>query len=61
MDIITLSETWFKGNPFLMEYVTIPGFNTKFCSRDTIRGGGVGAYIKDTIKYKLRRDIENLL
>ena len=61
LDIITLSETWFKDNPFLMEYVTIPGFNTKFCSRDTIRGGEVGAYIKDTIKYELRRDIENLL
>ena len=61
LDIITLSETWFKDNPFLMEYVTIPGFNTKFCSRDTIRGGEVGAYIKDTVKYKLRRDIENLL
>ena len=61
LDIITLSETWLKDNPLLMEYVAIPGFNTEFRSRDTIRGGGVGAYIKDTIKYKRRHDIENLL
>ena len=44
-----------------MEYVAISGFNTEFRSPDTIRGGGVGAYIKDTIKYKRRHDIENLL
>ena len=61
LDIITLSETWLKDHPLLMEYVAIPGFNTEFRSRDTIRGGGVGAYIKDTIKYKRRHDIENLL
>ena len=61
LDIITLSETWLKDNPLLMEYVAIPGFNTEFRSRDTMRGGGVGAYIKDTIKYKRRHDIENLL
>ena len=61
LDIITLSKTWLKDNPLLMEYVTISGFNTEFRSRNTIRDGGVGSYIKDTIKYKRRRDIENLL
>ena len=44
-----------------MDNVGIPGFNTEIRSRDTIRGLGYGAYIKDTIKYKRKRYIENLL
>ena len=52
LDIIALSETWLKNHKLLMEYVNLPGFVTEFRNRVDTRGGGVGIYIKDTIKYK---------
>lgn len=58
LDIVALSETWLRDQPHLLQYVSIPGFVTEFRNRTGIRGGGVGAYIKDNIKYKRRSDIE---
>ena len=60
LDIITLSETWFKENPLLMKYVQLPGYVTEFRNRENHRGGGVSMYIKDNIRYKRRKDIENI-
>ena len=57
--IIALSETWLRYQPQLLQYVSVPGFTTEFRNRQGLKGGGVGAYIKDNIKYKRRRDIEN--
>ena len=57
-DVISMSETWLKDNPLLLNHVTIPGYNCEFRSRDSIRGGGVGAYIKETLTFKRRSDIE---
>lgn len=59
LDIITLSETWLKDNKDRLEYVSFPCFSKDFRNRDNIKGGGVGAYIRDNIKYKRRKDIEN--
>ena len=56
-DIITLSETWLKDNPHLLNHVTIPGYKTEFNNRDGKRGGGVGLYIKENLQYKRRNDI----
>ena len=56
-DIITLSETWLKDNKHLLDHVSSPGYVNEFRNRDSIRGGGVGAYIKDSIKYRRRKDI----
>ena len=58
LDMITLSETWLKNQKELLEYVSLPGYATEFRHREVARGGGVGAYIRDTIKYKRRKDIE---
>ena len=58
MDIITMSETWLKDNPALLDYVTLPGYTALFRNRAGARGGGVGAYISDSIQYKRRKDIE---
>ena len=58
-DIITLSETWLKDNHLLLEYVSVPGYSHEFRNRN-VRGGGVGAYIRDNLKYKRRSDIEKL-
>lgn len=57
-DIITMSETWLKENSLLLQHVTIPGYVHEFNNRDKVRGGGVGIYIKDSIKCKRRSDIE---
>ena len=57
-DVISMSETWLKDNPLLLNHVNIPGYNCEFRSRNSIRGGGVGAYIKETLTYKRRSDIE---
>ena len=57
LDIITLSETWLKAHRELQEYVAIPGYVTEFRHREEIKGGGVGVYIKDNVKYKHCRDI----
>ena len=60
MDVITLSETWLKNNPALLEYVSVPGYSAVFRNRESIKGGGVGAYIDESIQFKRRCDIENL-
>ena len=49
MDIITMSETWLRDNPALLEYVTLPGYTSVFRNREGVKGGGVGAYISDSI------------
>ena len=59
LDIIALSETWLRDQPQLLQYVSVPGFTTEFRNRQGLKGGDVGAYIKDNIKHKRRRDIEN--
>ena len=59
-DIITMSETWLKDNKYLLDYVSIPGYVNVFQNRDRIRGSGVGIYIRESINFKCRRDIENL-
>ena len=58
-DIMTLSETWLRDNPHLLDYVKIDGCEVKFRNREHTRGGGVGLYIRSDIKYKLRNDIVN--
>ena len=41
MDVITLSETWLKNNPALLEYAAIPGYSAVFRNRESIKDGGV--------------------
>ena len=59
-DVITLSETWLKNNPELLEYVKIPGYQMEYRNRENMKGGGVGMYIRENIKFSRRRDLENL-
>ena len=59
-DIITLSETWLKENQMLLNLVQVPGYFAGFRHRDRIRGGGVGFYIKTSIKFKERQDLNAL-
>ena len=57
-DIITMSETWLKDNQLLLDHVTIPAYVHAFNHTDKKRGGGVGMYIRETIEFKRRIDIE---
>ena len=59
-DIITLDETWLKDNPLLLQHISVPGYQLCYNNRNVCKGGGVGAYIKDSIVFKRRKDIENL-
>ena len=59
-DIITLSETWLKDNQYLLQHVSIGGYRFEYVNRGSKRGGGVGLYIKETIKYKVRHDIHRI-
>ena len=56
-----LSETWlWKDANLLLQYVKIPGFSFCYKNQDEWRGGGVGMYIKDIIKYKEWQDLSKL-
>ena len=59
-DVIAMSETWLKNNPHLLNYVTIPGYSILYRNRDNIRGGGVGIYIKESLNFKRRADVEEI-
>jgi exonuclease III len=59
-DVVAMSETWLKSNPHLLNYVSIPGYANLFRNRDDIRGGGVGVYIRKSINFKRRIDIERI-
>ena len=56
---MTLSETWLKCNPHLLDYVKSDGYEITFRNSEHTRGGVVGLYIRADIKYKLRNDIVN--
>ena len=57
-DIITMSETWLKENDLLLQHISIPGYLQAFNNRNIIRGGGVGIYLKESINFKRRSDLE---
>ena len=57
---MTLSESWLKNNKHMLDYVQIDGYNSEFISREGRRGRGVGVYVKECFKYKIRKDIVNL-
>lgn len=39
-DIITVSETWLKDNPLLLNHATIPSYKNEFSKREKKRGSG---------------------
>ena len=54
--IVGVSETWLKENEKL--YVDIPNYEFVGNCRREKRGGGVGLYIRDTIRFKRRIDLD---
>ena len=60
LDVITLSETRLEDNPALLDFVSVPGYSTVFRKQESIKGCGVGSYIRNDIIFEHREDIENL-
>ena len=56
--VIGLTETWLLDNETLPSYYNLPGYY--FCGkgRNMGHGGGVGAFIKDTLKFRIRYDLQ---
>ena len=52
---IGLSETHLKDKP--LDYYQLPGYNFEYVNRVDREKGGVGIYIANNIKYKLRHDL----
>lgn len=60
-DIITLSEIWLKDHDWLVNLVTIPGYNFQYYNRKEKRGVCiVGICIKVSMKYSARKGISNI-
>ena len=54
-DVVCMSETWLSGSTD--DQVDIAGFTFVGKNRENKRGGGVGMYVKNDLKYKIRTDI----
>ena len=57
-DIVTLSKTY--NNKHLLDYVKIPGFNFLYKNREQKRDGGVGAYLKEELDFKIHNILNRL-
>ena len=55
-DILTLSETWLN----LLDYVELSGYDLYCNNRENKRGGGVAAYLRKSLKCKIRKDFYSL-
>ena len=58
-DILTLSETRLKDDVNLVNYVQIPDYKFSYKNQNE-RSGGVCLYTKDSIKYKVRHDLNKI-
>ena len=59
-DILTLSETWLTENQNLLNYVELSGYDLYYNNRENKRGGGVAAYVRESLKCKIRKDFCSL-
>ena len=51
-DILTLSETWLTENQNLLDFVELSGYDLYYTRRENKRGGGVAAYVSESLKCK---------
>ena len=57
-DILTISETWLTSN-ISDDKISIPGYSLARNNRIEKLGGGTLAFVKNTIPYKTRVDLQN--
>ena len=59
-DIVALTETWLRDDKDLLDYVKISSYNFVYRNREQKHGGGVGAYLKEKLDFKIREDLNTL-
>ena len=57
-DVLTISETWLTSN-ISDDEISIPGYSLTKNDRIEKHGGGTLAFVKNTIPYKTRVDLQN--
>ena len=55
--VLGITETWLNNNEKLLPIHGLSGYNFVGKGRRNRPGGGVGLFIKDTLKYKIRDDL----
>ena len=55
-DILMLSEKWLTENQNLLDYVELSGYDLYYNNREKKRGGRVAAYVRESLKCKIRKD-----
>ena len=55
--VIGITETWLKENEALLPIHNLKGYNFVSRGRNDRLGGGVGIFIKKSLKYKIREDL----
>ena len=43
----------------MLEHVQFESYNSELINKEGWRDGGVGVYVKDCLKYKIRKDVVN--
>ena len=59
-DTVTLSKTWLRDKNHLLDYFKIPGYYFVHKNRQQKHGGGVAAYLKEELDFKVREDLKRL-
>ena len=54
-DILAITETWLYSNEH--DLFEIDNYTSNFVSRDVKKGGGVGLYVNNKYKYKIKENI----
>ena len=60
LDSLTISETCLTENQNLLDYVELSGYDLYYTNRENKSGGGVAAYVRESLKCKIRKDFCSL-
>ena len=60
LDSLTLSETCLTENQNPLDYVELSGYDLYYTNRENKSGIGVAAYVRESLKCKIRKDFCSL-
>ena len=59
-DILPLSKTWLTENQNLLDYMELSGYDLYYNNRENKHGGVVAAYVRESLKCKIRKGFWSL-